>query len=71
MLAVTLTRKSIFMMKSQPKETITQSVITMTTHSTVNTSISQDRSNWVTVSSNPSLSLTTMVTAPPSTTFLP
>ncbi|KAL7962320.1 hypothetical protein V8C34DRAFT_271489 [Trichoderma compactum] len=71
MLAVTLTRKSIFMMKSHPKETITLSAITITTHSTVKTSILQDRPNLMTISSSPSLTLTTMVSAPPSMTTLP
>ncbi|PKK50326.1 hypothetical protein CI102_4705 [Trichoderma harzianum] len=70
MLAVTLTRKSIFMMKSHPTKTITLSAITMTTHSTTKTSTLQDRPNVVTISSGPSLSLTTMLSAPPSMTTL-
>ncbi|KAL7938657.1 hypothetical protein V8C35DRAFT_288785 [Trichoderma chlorosporum] len=59
MLAVTLTRKSIFMMKSHPTETITQSAMTMTTYSAIQTGISQEIPDFMTASSNFS-SLATM-----------
>ncbi|KAL5083743.1 hypothetical protein Trisim1_012425 [Trichoderma cf. simile WF8] len=71
MLAITLTRKSIFMMKSHPTKTITLSAITMTTHSTVKASTLQNRPNLMTISSGPPLSLTTMLSAPPPITTLP
>ncbi|KAH6605825.1 hypothetical protein Trco_004978 [Trichoderma cornu-damae] len=58
MLAVTLTRKSILMMRTRPKETITQSVTTMTASLMAPTSAMQNVSSAMTISSNVSLPLT-------------
>lgn len=68
--AVKLARKSMLMMKTHPKETITQSVATMTISSTVPMGTLQNASNSVTVSSNASLPLDTLVSGLPTRTTM-
>ncbi|KAL6892956.1 hypothetical protein HDV57DRAFT_513210 [Trichoderma longibrachiatum] len=63
MLAVTLTRKSFFMMKAHPTETITQSALTMNSYSTT---FSQESPSPMTAVDSSAMPLPTMVSGLPS-----
>ncbi|KAL6875162.1 hypothetical protein J3F83DRAFT_548282 [Trichoderma novae-zelandiae] len=68
MLAVTLTRKSFLMTKAHPAETITQSALTMTTYSTLQTTFPQESPGLTTALGSSSVPLPTLVSGLPSMT---